>query len=299
MIEAGITREFLYRLFGDQDHGTLFLAGGRRVGGRIIHWHDTPYDLARASAASIALAAGKRSVSEETYFSCALFAGVRRVEAQAIAYPFLYSDLDSGSLNGMPAPSIVLLTSPNRRQAFWKLRRPVGKEIATDLCRRIAAYCGGDVSGWDATQVLRLPGLRNHKYPGVVTAIESLTDHVYAPDDFAWLPPVLQPSQNPITLAGDADGMTAWNAAYPYLTHKLRAVASGDDHQYGNDPSRADHALMCGLVAAGLTLDEAVAAFMVTPRSRMLAARKGPERIGYLLHRSVARAVGRIGTVVT
>lgn len=291
--------EFLHTLFGDQRRGTLFLSGGHRGGERIPDWRDTPYDIARTPLAKIAIDALRRSTTEETYFSCALFAGAKRIEAQAVAYPFLYADLDHGAVPpAMPTPTILLASSPGRRQAFWKLHKAAVREVATDLNRRIAAACSADMSGWDATQVLRLPGLPNHKYAGVVSRVESSTGRTYDPEDFRHLPAPKHVIPATITLAGDADGMTAWKGAYPYLSRKMRAVASGDDSPYGNDSSRADHALMCGLINAGLTPDEAVAAFDVTPRGRALEARKGAERIPYLLHLSAAKAVALVGTVV-
>jgi hypothetical protein len=291
--------DFLHTLVGDQHRGTLFLAGGHRNGNRIPDWHDTPYDLARISLSRIAIDARKRSATEETYFSCALFAGEKRVEAQAVLFPFLFGDIDGGDLDGLPQPTVVLLSSPGRRQAFWKLHRATTREVATDLNRRLAAKGGADMSGWDSTQVLRMPGLPNHKYHGVVSRIESITLRTYDEEDFWWLPQVEWAAPAAITLTGGADGLAAWRAAYPYLSRKMRAVASGDDRAYGNDSSRADHALMCGLIAAGLTPDEAVAAFDVTPRGQALAARKGEERLPYLLGLSAAKAVALIGTVVT
>lgn len=298
IIDAATLGEFLQALFGDQRRGTLFLSGGHRQGERIPDWRDTPYDVARTALAKIAIDALRRGATEEAYFSCALFAGTKRAEAQAIAYPFLYADVDRGTISPqIGVPTILLESSPGRRQAFWKLHKAVEREIATDLNRRVAAACSADMSGWDSTQVLRLPGLPNHKYPGVVSRVETFTGRTYDVEDFRHLPPPKHVIPATITLAGGADSMAAWKGAYPYLSRKMRAVASGDDSAYGNDSSRADHAFMCALISAGLTPDEALAAFDITPRGQALALRKGDDRVSYLLELSVRKAVSLVGQV--
>lgn len=292
--------KFLQVLFTDQHRGTLFLCGGARVEGKVPRWRDTPYDLARIPLERVAIDAWRRGQREDCFFSCALFAGQQRVEAQAVTYPFLYADLDTGTLTAnVPRPTIILESSPGRRQAFWKLHKPTTREIATSLNRRIAAACSADMSGWDATQVLRMPGLPNHKYDGACSRIEAMTDRTYDTEDFTPLPEIRAVAPADIELSGGADGMVAWRAAWPYLSRRMRALASGgDDSAYDHNASRGDHALMCALVNAGLTPDEAIAAFLVTPRGQRLPIRKTEERVAYLTELSVRKAVALVGTVI-
>ncbi len=294
------TIPFLTTCFGDADRGTLFLSGGRRgADNKVTPWRDTPYDLARVPLDRIATDAIYRGRWEETYYSCALFAGNRRTEAQAVLYWILYADLDHGAVpSHVPRPTVTILSSPEKRQAVWRLHKPADRETATDLNRRLAHACGADRSGWDSTQVLRLAGLPNHKYEGVVSVVEEATGRTYDLADFRHLPHIPYAAPVAVALSGDADGMAAWKAAWPYLSRKMRAVAVGDTSGYGNDQSRADHALMTALAATGLTPDEAVAAFLVTPCGRALAERKGPERVGYLTQLSVRKAVAHVGQAV-
>ncbi len=293
------TLDFLNLLFGSADRGTLFISGGRRGDDDKIHpWRDTPYDLARVSSERIAADAIHRGRWEETYYSCALYAGTRRVEAQAVLYWILYADLDHGRIpDWVPRPTVTLLTSPDKRHAVWRLHKAAGRETATDLNHRLAHACDADLSGWDATQVLRLPGLPNHKYVGVVSEVEEATGRTYEVQDFANLPAIPRITPATIEIHGDADGLAAWKAAWRYLSPKMRAVATGDNSFHGGDASKADHALMCALLGCGLTPCEAVAAFLVTPRGTQMEARK-PGRTAYLTDLSVRKAVSLVGQAI-
>lgn len=66
-------------------------------------------------------------------------------------------------------PTIVIESSPNRYQALWRFSAPVDPYDAEDVSRRIAYKYeeeGADKSGWDLTQLLRVPFTVNHKYGG-------------------------------------------------------------------------------------------------------------------------------------
>jgi putative DNA primase/helicase len=188
--------DFLGLLMGDAfgKQGTLVLSHAlRNADGEIPkeNWHDLPLDLSRITPTRVAQIARRYSRREEVYFGCAVFAGERRLEAQAIAYWFLYADLDAGVIpDGLPPATVVLLTSPGRRHAFWKLDAPLDRATAVDLNRRIAHACGADLSGVDATQVLRLPTMTNHKYADkpMVAVEEWEPGNVSTPAGFALLP---------------------------------------------------------------------------------------------------------------
>ncbi|HSH82424.1 MAG TPA: DNA-primase RepB domain-containing protein, partial [Herpetosiphonaceae bacterium] len=55
--------------------------------------------------------------------------------------------------------------SPGRLQAYWRLTEPVDTPTAEHYNRRLAQHLGADATGWDATQLLRIPNTVNHKYP--------------------------------------------------------------------------------------------------------------------------------------
>lgn len=82
--------------------------------------------------------------------------------------PNIWADLDACSPDKLLVePSVVIESSPNRFQALWVLETPMEPTEAEDLARRIAyfhAHHGADRSGWDLTQLLRVPTTRNYKY---------------------------------------------------------------------------------------------------------------------------------------
>ena len=77
-------------------------------------------------------------------------------------------------------PTITIESSPGRWQALWVFKTPADPAEAEDISRRIAYYHledGADKTGWDLTQLLRVPFTYNHKYrpdndfPPVVSVI--------------------------------------------------------------------------------------------------------------------------------
>lgn len=76
--------------------------------------------------------------------------------------PFLlYADLDEADPRDLAIrPSIAIESSPGRFVGYWHTDNPASE----DLNRRLAYSVSADTSGWDRTQVLRIPGTRNRKY---------------------------------------------------------------------------------------------------------------------------------------
>lgn len=88
------------------------------------------------------------------------FSKPRRHKDFAIDPYVLYADLDECDPNRIDIkPTIAFESSPGRYVGFWICDEPVSEE----LNRRLSYYVGADNSGWDRTQVLRVPGTINHK----------------------------------------------------------------------------------------------------------------------------------------
>src|SRR5207302_1326577 len=92
----------------------------------------------------------------------------RRRKAYALPLASLYVDLDgapnfAGRL--VPPPSLSVQSSAGRSQDYWYLARPVPPAEGERRNRILAQLAGADPSGWDLTQLLRIPGTVNHKYP--------------------------------------------------------------------------------------------------------------------------------------
>lgn len=79
----------------------------------------------------------------------------------AVAPRMLYSDLDEADPRKLDLkPTIAIESSPGRYVGLWETDEPAEEQ----LNRRLSYSIGADVSGWDLTQVLRVPNTRNYKY---------------------------------------------------------------------------------------------------------------------------------------
>lgn len=80
----------------------------------------------------------------------------------------IWADLDTCQPDKLLLPpTFVLQTSPGRFQALWCMTGPVAALEAEMISKRIAYYHAGDgadKSGWDLTQLLRVPLTFNYKY---------------------------------------------------------------------------------------------------------------------------------------
>lgn len=80
----------------------------------------------------------------------------------------VWADLDTCHPDTVePSPTAVVLSSPSRYQALWQLDEVVEPYLQEDYSKRIAykySVNGADPSGWDLTQLLRVPLTFNYKY---------------------------------------------------------------------------------------------------------------------------------------
>lgn len=89
------------------------------------------------------------------------FSEPRRIKQNSIDPCLLYADLDEADPRQLPAkPTIAIESSPGRYVGYWLTDKPCSEE----LNRRFAYFVGADPSGWDRTQVLRVPKTKNYKY---------------------------------------------------------------------------------------------------------------------------------------
>lgn len=103
----------------------------------------------------------------DIYFSPNLFRRPRRRRELCLDSRWLYADLDHIDPLDLPdelAPTAAWESSIGRYQALWLLPRALPLEDHQLLNKRLTYEIGADRGGWDAPQVLRLPGTRNHKY---------------------------------------------------------------------------------------------------------------------------------------
>jgi hypothetical protein len=106
---------------------------------------------------------------EDLYYSVAQFANRGRKIEDVLPSRWLWADLDevhpsAGAALGL-LPTIAVESSPGRYQALWRLSRKLRPAVLEKLNRGLTYALDADKGGWDLTQVLRIPGTRNYKYP--------------------------------------------------------------------------------------------------------------------------------------
>lgn len=106
---------------------------------------------------------------EDLYYSVAKFSQRGRRIEDLVPPRWLWADLDeihptaAAKLGLMP--TIAVESSPGRYQGLWRLSRPLNAKPLERLNRALSYALDADKGGWDLTQVLRIPGTRNFKYP--------------------------------------------------------------------------------------------------------------------------------------
>lgn len=106
--------------------------------------------------------------NSDLYYTPNTFSEPQRRREYVLPPRYLYADLDSvpPSEISSPRPQIAVQSSPGRFQALWRLTRPIDPKKHETFNQRLTYATGADKGGWDLTQVLRIPGTQNHKYPG-------------------------------------------------------------------------------------------------------------------------------------
>ncbi len=102
----------------------------------------------------------------DIYWSLGVFSDSYRKQEYIRPSQYLWADGDNGDRNKLP-PTYSWDTSPGRWSGVWLLDEHVEPNELLNLNKRLAAYIGADPSGFDLTQVLRVPGTKNHKYDNV------------------------------------------------------------------------------------------------------------------------------------
>jgi hypothetical protein len=97
-----------------------------------------------------------------------LFSQAKRKKEFVSVVPSAWADLDACPPEKLLVePTITIESSPGRYQGLWLFEKEVSPDDAENLSQRIAyrhADEGADRSGWDLTQLLRMPFTYNYKY---------------------------------------------------------------------------------------------------------------------------------------
>jgi hypothetical protein len=165
----------------------LFSAVRATPDAKLANPHAAYFAWPQETAAALAWLGREMGEERELYQCAHLTTRWRRRKEDAVALSSLYVDLDHDQLpTTIPPPSIVVVSSPGKLQAYWRLTAPVRPREGEQLNRRLAMAAGADASGWDLTQLLRVPGSRNHKYrEGPIVQLLIARAVAYDPATFA------------------------------------------------------------------------------------------------------------------
>lgn len=154
-------------LFGKRS-GLLCLTTAQRTGDELVGWSDRFFDWPNAGHDAAATAIAAASEGRDVFFVASLLQMACRRKGSALPISALFVDGDdAGEVvpPNLPQPTAVVESSQGRRHWYWALTTPLQPQDAETLNRQLALAVGGDLSGWDATQLLRVPGTTNYKYP--------------------------------------------------------------------------------------------------------------------------------------
>jgi hypothetical protein len=112
-----------------------------------------------------------------------------RVKGNVKACTVIWADLDKCNPGlCLVEPSITIESSPGSWQAYWLLRDAQDPEVAETISRNIAYHHvpdGADKTGWDLTQLLRVPYTKNFKYEELPEVdVRSIQRTYYHIEDF-------------------------------------------------------------------------------------------------------------------
>ena len=165
------------------------------------------------------------------YFCVNLLKQQKRTKDDALPTDFLWADLDTANPDSekfakLPPP-IVVQSSPGRWQAYWRLSTKLEPFQAEIYSKRLAYHFGADKSGWDLTQLLRVPLTKNFKYEAAPTImLERGLEALAPPLLFEALPKPTEDNGNGDIpdIPNDGDIPTAESVIYKY-TAALRGSA--------------------------------------------------------------------------
>lgn len=223
-----------------------------------------------------------------------VFGKQQRNKQYVLATPSAWSDLDECEPeNLLLTPNITVESSPGRYQALWLFAEQVDPFQAEQFSKRIAYFHsedGADKSGWDLTQLLRIPYTFNFKRsqdaPDQVVIVGTKPDHLYTAAEFSVYPPISDEALLSIPLPDDVDKLNPHdilnkrrNVITPIAWHYI-------DHEPKNDWSSALWALENALIESGLSREEV----FVIAREAKCNKYERDGRSDMLLWREVCRA---------
>lgn len=159
-----LQQTFFRFVFGEHS-GTICLA---RINRNTKSFHEQFFQYDFTNMTEITDFCQRWSQEQDIYLAPFFFTTTKRTKETIEACPAAYADLDECHPDKLLVPpSIIVETSKDRYQALWVFAELQDPGTVEDISRRIAYYHaeeGADKSGWDLTQLLRVPGTVNYKH---------------------------------------------------------------------------------------------------------------------------------------
>ncbi|UPW09796.1 hypothetical protein M1C59_02765 [Gordonia terrae] len=225
---------------------------------------------------------------DELYFTPNVFSEAERRSEHVLPSWVLYADLDPvhpvDDIDTSKRPSIAWQTSQDRYACVWVMDEP--RTGATDHGRenhRLSRHVGADPSGWDTTQVLRVPGSKNNK-PGKGHRGFMVTS---SPREMSWdglldgvrsVPAVAGVSSDGVADVSNVDRLLVLSRIEDLLPRWVMARLDADSDG-GRDRSEVLWSIERELADAGCSVPEIVAAVRPTVWNKYAGRRDELKRL--------------------
>lgn len=232
--------EFIRHVLGDEEERILITFTGRQARlenpeasfGALVQEGENAVDqrywrYPEQLSEAVAYLREESERGRDAYFTVSPFkeAGNRRADNVVDDVSCLRLDFDAGykdaeAPKNFPDATALAVSSPGSYHLYFRLARPVPKEKAAELSRRLARWTDSDVSLAANTTVMRTPGTVNykrhpetHEVEGVITGVEA-----HDPDELEWLLPPESASKPKKEYTGDPEdgfSLEEWFDAFP------------------------------------------------------------------------------------
>lgn len=264
-VRKGFFRSALGRASGWFCITTLTRGAAKRMN---EHWYHIPEQFDQMLDEFDDIARGEHDV----YFCPHTFRSKSRTADNVLCCPTVWADLDECRPDDVtPSPTLSWETSPGRFQALWALDDITLDPLDVEnLSKRFAYYYaeqGCDRSGWDLTQLLRVPTTRNYKYLDTDVGFDSASAPVevvllgtqlswYRLDEFAHLPPVAGVSHSALPYPEEVPSATGRELMDSFRAKLPVAAFEAHDNVPTGDWSRTLFKLEMYCLEAGMTPEQ-------------------------------------------
>jgi len=205
----------------------------------------------------------------DMYFAPFLLNDKQRKKVNIDETPVAWADGDDCPLESLEVhPTLIVRTSMSgdygeRFHFYWKFKEPTTPDVGESISKRIAythSAEGMDKSGWDLTQLLRVPGTYNHKGKEKFKVSDAVLfrNHSYEPKDFDKYPTLEQMETFTDIHEVELPDMSGQQLLLEYK-HEINPKALQlfkDEPHNEKDWSKALFELECILLEGGVTKEE-------------------------------------------